>query len=57
VAVRKRDGRNEINQRQSNWLSAGLLSIKKFFELGILNKDNAARAVVDQNFVTTICKK
>src|SRR5439155_9417030 len=31
--------------------------LKKFFELGILNKDNAARAVVIKTFVTTDMQK
>src|SRR5207244_4942668 len=53
VAVRSRTG--EMNLISGNQIGSLLLwyRVKKFFELGVLNQENASHAVIIKTFVTT----
>jgi phosphoglucomutase len=57
VAVRSATGEMKLISGNQIGSLLAYYRLKKFFELGILNKENAARAVVIKTFVTTDLQK
>ena len=57
VAVRNRDGKMQLLTGNQIGSLIAYYRAQKFFELGILNPANAARAVIIKTFVTTDLQK